>query len=371
MGVLGIRERGDSQMRLVNSVRYSKDNEEKDLHKLISKNPSLVALENEAGSRPPTRTIGDKLQLSSGELDLLLVDHDGNLTLVELKRDRAPRDVIAQILDYASDLKQLSFDDLDRMIRRNAAPSGLADAVDALREEVPELDESDPADMRLRVTECLQGKRLQMLIVSYEIPETIRRVADYLRESFGLKIYCVEFDYYEDKKSEFFVPEIIGTEDIKRIERTELTATQKEYQEFYSDLLARLVAMKPGITQMRALPQNWLSIPIGHTGIHLEWAFHGRPRDSFEVGLHFERQTLEENETMLKFFEGQRKELETALGVSLKFECPWGKRWARIFVVKMEGHITDEIRRWAVDTMARFFDVFKPRLDDFIARNRT
>src|ERR1700733_15720969 len=37
-----------------------------------------------------------------GRVDLLGIDEDGNLAILELKRDRTPREVIAQILDYAS-----------------------------------------------------------------------------------------------------------------------------------------------------------------------------------------------------------------------------------------------------------------------------
>ena len=37
-----------------------------------------------------------------GQIDLLGVDIDGNLVIVELKRDRTPREIIAQVLDYAS-----------------------------------------------------------------------------------------------------------------------------------------------------------------------------------------------------------------------------------------------------------------------------
>lgn len=35
-------------------------------------------------------------------IDLLGIDAAGNLVIVELKRDRTPRDIIAQVLDYAS-----------------------------------------------------------------------------------------------------------------------------------------------------------------------------------------------------------------------------------------------------------------------------
>src|SRR5262249_18382476 len=43
-----------------------------------------------------------------GRIDLLGIDEDGNLAILELKRDRTPRDIIAQALDYASWVVTLS-----------------------------------------------------------------------------------------------------------------------------------------------------------------------------------------------------------------------------------------------------------------------
>ena len=43
-----------------------------------------------------------------GRIDLLGIDEEGNLSILELKRDRTPRDVIAQALDYASWIVTLS-----------------------------------------------------------------------------------------------------------------------------------------------------------------------------------------------------------------------------------------------------------------------
>src|SRR5690349_11212252 len=47
------------------------------------------------------RTIG-------GPLDILAMDSDGKLIIVELKRDRTPREIIAQIIDYASWVRERS-----------------------------------------------------------------------------------------------------------------------------------------------------------------------------------------------------------------------------------------------------------------------
>jgi RecB family endonuclease NucS len=37
-----------------------------------------------------------------GQLDLLAIDEAGTLVVIELKRDRTPREAVAQVLDYAS-----------------------------------------------------------------------------------------------------------------------------------------------------------------------------------------------------------------------------------------------------------------------------
>jgi len=43
-----------------------------------------------------------------GVIDLLCLDRNGDAVIVELKRDRTPRDITAQVLDYASWVKDLS-----------------------------------------------------------------------------------------------------------------------------------------------------------------------------------------------------------------------------------------------------------------------
>ena len=47
------------------------------------------------------RTAYDKL------VDLLCIDRDGNLVVVELKRNMTEREIVAQVLDYGSDRKSV------------------------------------------------------------------------------------------------------------------------------------------------------------------------------------------------------------------------------------------------------------------------
>src|SRR2546423_192064 len=43
-----------------------------------------------------------------GRIDLLAIDAQGDILIIELKRDRTPREVVAQVLDYASWINNLT-----------------------------------------------------------------------------------------------------------------------------------------------------------------------------------------------------------------------------------------------------------------------
>lgn len=68
---------------------------EKDLHQFLLRDPSLL------GAR--LLVIGSEVATPHGKfLDLLAIDADGNLHVLELKRNQTPREVVAQVLDYGS-----------------------------------------------------------------------------------------------------------------------------------------------------------------------------------------------------------------------------------------------------------------------------
>jgi hypothetical protein len=55
---------------------------------------------------------------SGGRIDLLAIAPDGSLVLVELKRDRTPREVVAQALDYAAWVESLDAEEVARIFAR-------------------------------------------------------------------------------------------------------------------------------------------------------------------------------------------------------------------------------------------------------------
>ncbi|TAK33723.1 MAG: DUF91 domain-containing protein [Saprospiraceae bacterium] len=70
--------------------------ERDDLEQWIKSNPEILGND--------IAIIGEQVQTKSGPLDFLGIDRSGNLVIVELKRDKLPREVLAQAIDYASDI---------------------------------------------------------------------------------------------------------------------------------------------------------------------------------------------------------------------------------------------------------------------------
>jgi len=62
-----------------------------------------------------------------GRIDLLAIAPDGSLVLIEIKRDRTPREVVAQALDYASWVEKLRAEDIAAIYRRFASGKSLAE----------------------------------------------------------------------------------------------------------------------------------------------------------------------------------------------------------------------------------------------------
>jgi hypothetical protein len=63
-----------------------------------------------------------------GRLDLLAIAPDASLVLIELKRNRTPRDIIAQALDYASWVEKLAAHEIAQIFRDFSNGGNLGDA---------------------------------------------------------------------------------------------------------------------------------------------------------------------------------------------------------------------------------------------------
>ena len=117
-----------------------------------------------------------------GRVDLLAIAPDASLVLIELKRDRTPREIIAQALDYASWVEQLTPDRVAQIFQRFSGGKSLDVAFqerfgDELNEET--LNQSH-----------------QIIIVAAELDPSTERIIDYLN-SRDIAINVVFFQVFE------------------------------------------------------------------------------------------------------------------------------------------------------------------------------
>jgi Endonuclease NucS C-terminal domain len=140
-----------------------------------------------------------------GWIDLLCIDREGDLVIVELKRDKTPREITAQTLDYASWVQDLSRDAI-----ANIAAGYFSDAK-TLEEAFKETFSEELPD---RINEDHR-----MLIVASRIDPSSERIIKYLSGNYGVDINAVTFQYL--KKTD-------GTEFLARVFL--IDPTEVEYQ---------------------------------------------------------------------------------------------------------------------------------------------
>lgn len=120
-----------------------------------------------------------------GIIDLLCLDSNGDLVVVELKRDRTPREVTAQALDYASWVKELSNEEI----------TALANGY--LRSQGP-LEEAFEAKFGDDLPDTLNQQH-KMLVVASEIDDSTERIINYLSDTYGVDINYATFQYLHDQ----------------------------------------------------------------------------------------------------------------------------------------------------------------------------
>lgn len=117
-----------------------------------------------------------------GRIDLLAIAPDGSLVLIELKRDRTPREIIAQALDYGSWAEQLSAEKIAQIYQRFTGGGSLDEGF--ARRFGSELDED------------ALNQSHQIIIVAAELDASTERIVSYLNAR-DIAINVVFFQVFE------------------------------------------------------------------------------------------------------------------------------------------------------------------------------
>lgn len=166
-----------------------------------------------------------------GIFDILGVDERGDTVVVELKRGRAPRDVVAQALEYAGEIRNVDYDYLDERYREflrdeqgYTDPSEILSLREAHREY---FDLEEPLSER----EFNDDQRL--VVVGTDFGDVVLNMADFLREH-GIDVVAVEYSTYRDDEEGV---ELLTTDGIRRpLSEEPSTVSSRSESADYSDL---------------------------------------------------------------------------------------------------------------------------------------
>ena len=144
------------------------------LEEWIAKDPRLIGLDILVLAR-------QVITESGGRIDILGIDREGDLAIVELKRDRTPRDIVAQVLDYASWVRGLTTKQVHQIAAEN-----LHGPLGELFKQAFGMDLPD------RLNESHS-----MVIVASDFDASSERIVTYLNEEHGVSINAAFFNVFE------------------------------------------------------------------------------------------------------------------------------------------------------------------------------
>lgn len=121
-------------------------------------------------------------------IDILALDVSGNLFIIELKKNRTPREVVAQLIDYASWVQSLSYEDIASIYSEKNSGKKLEEGFDdAFGTSLPE--------------QINQGHEL--IVVASEIDSSTERIINYLADNYGVPINAVFFRFFRDEGRDY------------------------------------------------------------------------------------------------------------------------------------------------------------------------
>lgn len=153
--------------------------QEQRLEDWIANDPSILGMD--------IALIGRQVQTDfGGRIDLLALDRDANCVILELKRDRTPREVVAQLLDYGAWVRGLGYDELDQIAQSKLQKSVATIFQDAFGDTIPEVVNASH----------------NLIVVASTLDDSSERIISYLSEEYGVSINAVFFTFFRENSIE-------------------------------------------------------------------------------------------------------------------------------------------------------------------------
>ena len=268
----------EKRATLIGSDRTKIELSENEIEEFLFNNPSFL------GER--LLYIGRQVVTSTGKrIDLLALDQYANVLVLELKRGPAPREIIAQVLDYTAWLSKLSERQIEDIARTHFEKYG---------EKYSSIIEAFELTFGTKLSNRI-GSEIIPVLLADDFSEDIINPISYLYE-YGLPVQCIEFDFFEGSggKRFFLLQDVIGDPDAEqpksKVVRNEVASEHrgrhrnilftlsKKIREQYSDWYSNLkYALQHDFKIYQKKDGSWSSI-------YLDWLV-GDEILRLEIGL--------------------------------------------------------------------------------------
>ena len=156
---------------------------ERDLQEIIGTDLSIID--------PGLMVIGREVVTAYGQrIDILAIDSDGNLVVLELKRDATPREVVAQLLDYGHWV---------RGIRSEEIAETFIEFQERYHPGKTHIEIDEAVRNRFGYVPDELNRSHQLIIVTKEVDPATERIVSYLTEEYeAANIRVVSFQVFQD-----------------------------------------------------------------------------------------------------------------------------------------------------------------------------
>lgn len=181
---------------------------EKDIEDFIASRPEILFPNEEI------LVIGQSIAYQS-MADVLALDALGNLIIIEIKRNYSDRETVGQLLEYAAQMKGITYDELNNFAQsyKEWAPKYQNSNLNTVFREF-----SDDATFEQEKI----GHKQRIVIVAPQSDEGLQQIVKWLR-SYGVPVEFIPFNILADEHGQPRLLDIQGVEDTPELVSTEST----------------------------------------------------------------------------------------------------------------------------------------------------
>jgi len=202
------------------SKPYDEKNEDW-LQSLIFENPKILPVQEFDESFIPLIPIGREVGTPIGSIDILYISPVGKLTIVETKLWKSPekhRTVVAQIIDYAKEISNWSYEELNNAVLKASREKDTSgkQSLDQIIQKYLEVAGLTLIDFQDRVISNLKNGEFLLLIVGDRISPNVALLSEAIHGAPGLNftIGLIELQLHQIYKGKDYpllvLPDIVG-----------------------------------------------------------------------------------------------------------------------------------------------------------------